>query len=97
MWIRPLAYSSKINNIVVKIVTTVFVLNMQLKQLEDHQLVTKKIYPQLPPKVEYSLTSLGESLIPIITKLGKWGDENQEQLRTVIENNPNKQELSPEK
>lgn len=61
------------------------VLNMQLKQLEGHELVSKVIYPQLPPKVEYSLTDFGRSLIPVITMLGQWGDEHQEQLRYVIE------------
>lgn len=60
------------------------VLNIQLKELEDHELVTKKIYPVIPPKVEYSLTEFGESLIPVIGAIGKWGDENNERLRTVI-------------
>jgi DNA-binding HxlR family transcriptional regulator len=48
------------------------ILNMQLNALEIHELVTKKIYPQLPPKVEYSLTDLGKSLIPVIQALGEW-------------------------
>lgn len=60
------------------------VLNMQLNQLEEHGLITKKIYPQLPPKVEFSLTELGESLIPVINILGNWADENQDQLREGI-------------
>jgi DNA-binding HxlR family transcriptional regulator len=72
------------------------VLNVQLKQLEEHELVTKTIYPQLPPKVEYSLTEFGKSLIPVIAMLGQWGDENQERLRTVIENQMNKQEFLSE-
>jgi DNA-binding HxlR family transcriptional regulator len=60
------------------------VLNMQLNQLEQHELVTKKIYPQLPPKVEYSLTPFGESLLPVVMLMGKWGDDNQERLKKVI-------------
>jgi len=60
------------------------ILNMQLNALEIHELVTKKIYPQLPPKVEYSLTDLGKSLIPVIQALGEWGDEHQDKLREVI-------------
>ncbi|KQT25781.1 HxlR family transcriptional regulator [Chryseobacterium sp. Leaf405] len=60
------------------------VLNIQLKELEDHELITKKIYPVVPPKVEYSLTELGKSVIPIILQLGIWGDENETHLRTVI-------------
>ena len=60
------------------------VLNMQLNQLEQHELVSKKIYPQLPPKVEYSLTPFGESLLPVVMLMGKWGDDNRERLQQVI-------------
>lgn len=60
------------------------VLNIQLKELEDHELITKKIYPVVPPKVEYSLTEFGESLIPVISTLGQWGDEHEERLRSLI-------------
>ena len=60
------------------------VLNVQLKELEDHELVTKKIYPVLPPKVEYSLTDFGKTLIPLISSIGLWGDEYQDRLRRVI-------------
>ena len=60
------------------------VLNIQLKELEDHELITKKIYPVVPPKVEYSLTAFGQTLIPVISVLGNWGDTNEEQLRSVI-------------
>jgi len=60
------------------------VLNIQLKELEEHELVTRKIYPVVPPKVEYNLTEFGKTLIPVIATLGKWADENEEHLRTVI-------------
>jgi len=60
------------------------VLNIQLKELEDHELVTKKIYPVVPPKVEYSLTEFGESLIPVVGALGQWGDQHEERLRDLI-------------
>lgn len=62
------------------------VLNIQLKELEDHELVTKKIYPVVPPKVEYSLTEFGETVIPVIATLGKWGEEHEDRLREVILN-----------
>ena len=68
---------------------TLRVLNMQLQQLEQHEIVTKKIYPQLPPKVEYSLTPFGETLLPVITLMGQWGDDNREQLqRVILKDNP---------
>lgn len=60
------------------------VLNVQLKELEDHELVTKTIYPVVPPKVEYSLTEFGMNLIPVIASIGQWGDEHEERLRKVI-------------
>ncbi len=60
------------------------VLNIQLKELEYHELITKKIYPVVPPKVEYSLTDFGKTLIPVIAALGQWSDEHEKRLREVI-------------
>lgn len=60
------------------------VLNIQLKELEKHELISKIIYAQVPPKVEYSLTAFGHTLIPIISVLGEWGDHHEERLRSVI-------------
>lgn len=60
------------------------VLNIQLKELETHELITRKIYPVVPPKVEYSLTEFGKTLIPVISTLGNWADKNEERLRSVI-------------
>ena len=48
-------------------------LSQQLKDLESNQIITKKIYPQVPPMVEYRLTELGEKLIPILDSMDKWG------------------------
>jgi len=53
------------------------VLYMQLSELEKHELLTKVIYAEVPLKVEYSLTDLGISLMPIINALGQWGDETR--------------------
>jgi len=60
------------------------VLTIQLKELEDHELITKVIYPVVPPKVEYSLTDFGKTVIPVIAALGQWGDDNEERLRNLI-------------
>lgn len=60
------------------------VLNVQLKELEDHGIIKKKTYPQLPPKVEYSLTEIGWSLMPIIDAMNAWGDQNRDFLEKVI-------------
>jgi DNA-binding HxlR family transcriptional regulator len=60
------------------------VLHIQLKELEQHELIIKKIYPVVPPKVEYSLTEFGKTLIPVIAALGQWGDDHEERLRNAI-------------
>src|SRR5882672_3867294 len=60
------------------------VLNVQLNELEEHGLVSKFIYPQVPPKVEYRLTDFGKTLIPVISVLGTWGDTHEDHLRKVI-------------
>ncbi len=70
------------------------VLNVQLKELEMHGMVEKKTYPQLPPKVEYSLTEIGWSLMPVIDALNKWGDANRSFLETVITQDPKISETS---
>ena len=48
-----------------------------LKSLENDGLVFRKEYPQIPPKVEYSLTEKGKSFIPILWRLCAWGDEHK--------------------
>ena len=52
-------------------------LSSTLKELEADQLVHRKEYPQIPPKVEYSLTDRGKSLIPILDKMCEWGEKNR--------------------
>ncbi|MBP2652272.1 MAG: ytcD [Firmicutes bacterium] len=48
-------------------------LTQQLRELEEHGLVNRFIYTQIPPKVEYSLTAAGKSILPILANLGQWG------------------------
>ncbi len=48
-------------------------LTQQLRELEADGMVDRKVYPQVPPKVEYSLTELGESVSPLLEKLCSWG------------------------
>jgi len=50
-------------------------LTQQLRELEEAEIITRKVYPEVPPKVEYSLTFLGKSVIPVIDLLREWGDE----------------------
>ncbi|MGF7027902.1 DNA-binding HxlR family transcriptional regulator [Sphingobacterium sp. HSC-15S19] len=48
----------------------------KLKELEQDNLITRIVYQQVPPKVEYELTALGRSLEEILTLMDKWGEDN---------------------
>ena len=52
-------------------------LSSTLKELEADGLVHREEYPQIPPKVEYSLTERGKSLIPILDLMCEWGEKNR--------------------
>ena len=52
-------------------------LSATLKELEADGLVHREEYPQIPPKVEYSLTERGRSLIPILDQMCTWGEEHR--------------------
>lgn len=52
-------------------------LSLSLKELECDGLIIRKEYPQIPPKVEYSLSERGKSLMPILDSLCEWGDRNR--------------------
>lgn len=52
-------------------------LNTQLKELERDGIIIRKEYPQIPPKVEYSLSERGLSLMPILEEMCKWGEMNR--------------------
>lgn len=54
------------------------VLDLQLKELTEDGLVSKTIFPELPPRSEYSITELGKTLIPIIDAMIDWGNKNTE-------------------
>ena len=60
----------KIPNVTQKMLTR------QLRELEEDQLILRKVYAVVPPKVEYRLSTLGTSLAPILVALKQWGDKN---------------------
>ena len=51
------------------------VLTAQLRDMEKKGLVSRKVYAEVPPRVEYSLTETGKSLKPILDAMGNWGEE----------------------
>ena len=57
------------------------VLTAQLRQMEASGLLTRKVYAEVPPRVEYTLTELGYSLKPVMDALWKWGENYQAQCR----------------
>ncbi len=52
------------------------VLTTQIRELEEDGIVHRKVFAEVPPRVEYSLTELGQSLIPIVLAMYDWGKEN---------------------
>lgn len=58
-------------------IATKRVLTQQLNELENIGVVYKKVYPVIPAKVEYFLTPLGESLLPIIDIMNEWGNNHR--------------------
>ena len=55
------------------------VLTSQLREMEENGLVARKAYPEVPPRVEYSLTPLGRSLKPIMDAMRVWGEQYKQQ------------------
>ena len=54
---------------------TAKMLTQQLREMEAQNLVHREVYPVVPPKVEYSLTELGKSLMPVLVAMRDWGAE----------------------
>ncbi|AGB18195.1 HxlR family transcriptional regulator [Thermoanaerobacterium thermosaccharolyticum] len=60
------------------------VLTQQLRSMEEDGLVKRKVYAEVPPKVEYSLTELGISLKPILDSMYLWGEQYKEKLHLYL-------------
>ena len=68
-------------------------LTQQLRELESQKLVSRKVYPIIPPRVEYTLTELGRSLLPILVAMRDWGadylrSKNQEPCCFMMDSDP---------
>lgn len=62
---------------------TIRMLSLQLRELEHDDVISRKVYPQVPPKVEYQLTEFGKSLKPIILDLRAWGEKIMEREQSA--------------
>ena len=60
------------------------VINQQLKELEIHGMIKKKVFAELPPHTEYSITEDGRSLIPIIKILEQWGNNFRPKMMEIL-------------
>jgi DNA-binding HxlR family transcriptional regulator len=56
------------------------ILTMQLRELERDSIIYRKVYPEVPPKVEYGLTEIGESLKPILKLVCTWGKDYRNKM-----------------
>ncbi|NJL09569.1 MAG: helix-turn-helix transcriptional regulator [Calothrix sp. SM1_7_51] len=56
-------------------------LTQQLRELEEHGIINRQVYPEIPPKVEYSLTPLGQTLKPILDAMHEWGLKHSAHLQ----------------
>ncbi len=56
----------------------------QLRELESDRLVERKVYPEIPPKVEYSLTPYGKTFVPILRLLNSWGLDHIKKIGGVV-------------
>lgn len=65
------------------------VLSQTLKSLENDGLVTRTVYPEVPPRVEYNLTGLSKTLLPHILSLSDWALENMDEIYRNRINNGN--------
>jgi DNA-binding HxlR family transcriptional regulator len=61
------------------------VLIKELKSLETLGLITRKPYPVVPPRVEYTLSAYGKTMIPIIDMISKWGEAHSKKFGKIIE------------
>ncbi len=76
--VRPSELRREIGNISAKVLT------QTLRELESYGLVERKVYPVIPPKVEYSLTELGDTLVVALDALRDWAMDNNARVETAI-------------
>lgn len=69
----------EIKRLIPKITQKMF--TQQLRELERDGIVLRKVYPVVPPKVEYSLTEYGKTLLPILDEMAAWGEKHKDHLK----------------
>jgi DNA-binding HxlR family transcriptional regulator len=69
---RPSAIHKEMNEVSPRII------NMHLKELEEYGIIYKKVFAEVPARVEYWFTEVGESVLPVVDVLEQWGNEHKE-------------------
>lgn len=70
-------------------------LTRQLRELERDEIVVRTIYPEVPPRVEYSLSEMGKTLEPVVQLLQRWGSEYMSRM-TQLDTTEHSEPLQPE-
>jgi DNA-binding HxlR family transcriptional regulator len=60
-------------------------LTQQLRELEADRLIIRKVYPVVPPKVEYTFSAFGKTLEPVIAAIATWGETYEQEIRSCLE------------
>ena len=55
-------------------------LTQQLREMEEDGIVSRKVFPEVPPRVEYTITAYGKTLEPVLIKIYEWGKKHEERL-----------------
>ena len=61
------------------------VLIKELKSLEKYGLIVRKAYPEVPPRVEYSLSAYGKTIVPIVDLISKWGETHSKKFGKIVD------------
>jgi DNA-binding HxlR family transcriptional regulator len=72
---RPSAIHKEMHEVAPRII------NLHLKELEEYGIIYKKVYAEIPARVEYWFTDVGASILPIVDALENWGNENKEYIQ----------------
>ena len=59
-------------------------LTQQLRELEHHGFIQRKVYPEVPPKVEYSISNFGKSLQEVLDHIGNWADLHADEIKKAL-------------
>lgn len=71
-------------------------LTLHLRELEEQDLINRVVYPQVPPKVEYSLTEYGKTIEPLMEALHQWGENHLQHIENVKKSTLTKEEENKE-